>query len=64
MNKTINGNQLTVVVFVDDILATSVAEADLTWLIDNLKAKFAEVKGCVRDDFSYLGMHVHNNRGE
>jgi hypothetical protein len=64
MNKTISGNQLTVVVFVDDILATSAAEADLTWLMDSLKAEFAEVKGCVRDDFSYLGMHVHNNRGE
>ena len=52
------------VVFVDDILATSVAEADLTWLMGSLKAKFAEVKGCGRDDFSDLGMHVHNNRGE
>jgi hypothetical protein len=64
LNKTVGENQLTVVVFVDDILATCKDGAALEQLIVDLKGKFAEVKGCVRDDFSYLGMHVNNNRDE
>ena len=64
LNKTVGENQLTVVVFVDDILATCKDESTLEQLIDGLKGKFAEVKGCVRDDFSYLGMHVNNDRSE
>ena len=64
LNQTRGGKQLTVVIFVDDILATCEDESSLSWLIEELKNKFAEVKGCVRDDFSYLGMHVHNNHKE
>ena len=60
MNKTVSGNQLTVALFVDDILATSVDEEALTWLTDELKGEFDDVKGSISDDFSYLGMHVVN----
>ena len=62
MNKVVKGNQLTVAIFVDDILATCVDESSLTWLIDELKREFDEVKGGVKDDLSYLGMHISNNR--
>ena len=58
MNKMIDGEQLTVVIFVDDILATCVTASSLTWLIDALKKEFDEVKGGISDDLSYLGMHV------
>ena len=58
MNKTVDGNQLTVVIYVDDILATCVSAEAITWLLDELTAEFDEVKGGLSDDFSYLGMHV------
>jgi hypothetical protein len=60
MNKMVNEHQLTIVIFVDDILATSVSVSALTWLIDALKSSFDEVKGGVERDLSYLGMHVKN----
>ena len=58
------GKQLTVCLFVDDILATCETEDALTDLIDQLKREFEVVKGSVSDDFSYLGMHIQNNREE
>ena len=62
MNKTVNGNQITLALFVDDILATCVDEGTLTWIIEELKGEFDDVKGSISDDFSYLGMHVVNDR--
>ena len=64
MNKTIKGNQLTVVIFVDDILATSKDGESLTWLIDALAKEFDHVKGGIQTDFSYLGMHVKNKTAD
>ena len=61
MNKTVNGNQITVALFVDDILATSKDKEALTWLIGELDGEFDDVKGSISDDFSYLGMHVIND---
>lgn len=53
MNKTVSGEQLTVCLFVDDILATCASEEALTELIDQLKEDFEVViKGSVSDDFS------------
>ena len=57
-NKTVNGSQITVVIFVDDILATCVDPAVITWLIGEIVNEFDEVQGGLSDDFSYLGMHV------
>ena len=58
MNKTIDGRQLTVAIYVDDILALSVCEDDLNWLNEELKKEFDEIKSETSDDFSYLGMHI------
>jgi len=62
MNKTVSGEQLTVVIFVDDILATCKSDSVITDLVSQLREEFDEVKGGLTDDFSYLGMHVVNNR--
>ena len=64
MNKTVGGNQLTIVIFVDDILATCVDKVAITWLINELIKEFDEVKGGLSDDFSYLGMHVRHVPGK
>jgi len=64
MNKTVDGDQLTVVIFVDDILATHKEDKALTWLIEELKIKFDDVKGGVEVDLSYLGMHLKNKQSE
>lgn len=64
MNKTVGGNQLTVVIFVDDILATCRSESSLTWLIRALESEFDTVKGGIHEDLSYLGMHIKNKRHE
>ena len=62
MNKTYKGKQLTLCLFVDDILATCADKSGLTWIINQLKGLFDEVKGSISDDFSYLGMHVNIDR--
>jgi hypothetical protein len=54
MNKTYKGKQLTLCLFVDDILATCADKTGLTWIINQLKGLFDEVKGSISDDFSYL----------
>jgi hypothetical protein len=64
MNKTVSGAQLTIVIFVDDILATCISKEAITWLIDELVNEFDEVKGGLSDDFSYLGMHVRCEPGK
>jgi hypothetical protein len=60
MNKTIDGVQMTLVIFVDDILATCEIAEHLTWLISALEKEFDDVKGGISSDFSYLGMHIEN----
>jgi hypothetical protein len=44
MNKTVNGEQLTVVIFVDDILATCKSDSVITDLVSQLREEFDEVK--------------------
>jgi hypothetical protein len=51
MNKMVDGEKITLVIFVDDILATCVTEDPLTDLIDDLKEVFDEVKGGITSDF-------------
>ena len=64
MNKMVEECQLTIVIFVDDILATCASAHALTWLISALKDKFDEVKGGIETDLSYLGMHVKNKTAD
>jgi hypothetical protein len=42
-NKMINGNQLTVCVYVDDFLCTCVDESSLDWLAEQLRVRFKDV---------------------
>jgi hypothetical protein len=64
MNMYKDGEQITVTIFVDDILATSKLLTNLTWFTDQMNGQFAEVKAelDVRD-FSYLGMRVRTTNG-
>jgi hypothetical protein len=63
MNKTIEGRQLTLTIYVDDILAMSESEDDLKWLESELKTSFDEVSSELSQDFSYLGMHIKVENG-
>ena len=58
MNKIIDGKQCTLVIYVDDILALSVDDTGLEYVIDGLKTAFKEVTIEKSDDFSYLGMRI------
>lgn len=63
MNKeTKSGKQITAVIYVDDILVTCEDEGEIEVLIEELKNEFDEVKGGVKAEMSYLGMHMSNNR--
>jgi hypothetical protein len=64
MNKTMDGVQCTLVIYVDDILVLSKNEDHLQHVIKLLESKFEDVKSEVSDDFSYLGMRVQMKEGE
>jgi hypothetical protein len=58
MNKEIQGKQITLTIYVDDILAMSERVEDLEWLVGELNSTFDEVTSELSNDFSYLGMHI------
>jgi hypothetical protein len=58
MNLMINGIQLTIVIYVDDVLALSQNEDDIKWLVKQLSDEFGDVKYSDDLDVSYLGMHI------
>jgi len=58
MNKMVNDKQITLVVYVDDILALSEDMGAIEEVVARLKAKFGEVKHSTDKDLSYLGMHL------
>jgi hypothetical protein len=58
LNMIRNGKQLTLCVYVDDILALSENAEDLKWLEGELKEAFDEIQAEISEDFSYLGMHI------
>ena len=64
MNKTVNGKQCTLAIFVDDILALSVDTDTLEWLLAELKKEFDDVKADIGNDLSYLGMHIQLTNGK
>mmetsp|Transcript_34255 Transcript_34255/g.63912 ORF Transcript_34255/g.63912 Transcript_34255/m.63912 type:complete len:115 (+) Transcript_34255:423-767(+) len=57
-NTTCNGGQLTVMLYVDDLLITSKCKTSIDWLINQLRKKFDNVKEHREHDLSYLGMHI------
>ena len=55
-NAERNGHQITVCVYVDDLMVTSVDESDLSWVRDELVKKYKEV--------TYTDGEVHNYLGQ
>jgi hypothetical protein len=58
LNKMINGKQLTLVLYVDDLLVSTEMDDDIDWNIDQLRDRFGEVTTCRDKNLSYLGMHL------
>jgi hypothetical protein len=58
MNKMFDGNQCTLVVYVDDLLITCKRGDVLTTVTEELKSRFGDVKFSQEEDISYLGMHI------
>ena len=59
LNKTINGQQCTIMVYVDDLLVTCKEQAGLNQVITQLEETFqGDIKWSCDKDLSYLGMHL------
>jgi hypothetical protein len=54
-NTDRNGHQVTVCLYVDDLLITSVDEADIEWVVDTLRSKYETVSLNTGGLHSYLG---------
>ena len=63
MNKMINGKQCTLVIYVDDILATCVDAEVINEVVSELTREYGDVKACQDKDISYLGMHIRIENG-
>lgn len=64
LNKTINGKQCTILLYVDDLLITCVDEGALREVIQQLEDAFGgDVKHSFDKDLSYLGMHIKIEEG-
>jgi hypothetical protein len=64
MNVMRNGKQLTLAIYVDDILALSENAEDLEWFREELEKVFDDVKAETGGEFSYLGMHIILEKGK
>jgi hypothetical protein len=65
MNKTVNGKQLTVILYVDDLLLTCENDQAFEEVISGLKKAFGDditIKS--GKDLSYLGMHLNIQKGK
>jgi len=58
MNKMVNGKQLTVMIYVDDLLITCESQAAIQELAEQLRLEYGEIKLQQERDMSYLGMHL------
>ena len=58
VNTIRNDKQITLVIYVDDILILTEDEDNIEWVYKILKRKFDEVKIERGNDLSYLGMHI------
>ena len=61
LNKIVNGKQITVVIYVDDLLITCKDEKTLNDFVKDLESVFKEVKLSNKDVLQYLGYEVKNN---
>jgi hypothetical protein len=55
MNRMYNGKQLTVCIYVDDLLCSCEDETALDWFLDEMTKEFHEIKSTRGDLHSYLG---------
>jgi hypothetical protein len=62
LNNKGNGRDITVVLYVDDLLILSPNQGDIDWLIGKLKHEYKELSTETGDEFNYLGMVLQTNR--
>jgi hypothetical protein len=60
----IDGKQLTVCVYVDDLLCTSAAQADIRWLYNELSKTFKKVKFTDADEFEFVSLEISQRGGQ
>ena len=58
MNRMVNGKQLTVMIYVDDLLITCESQEAIQELTEQLRLEYGEIKLQQERDMSYLGMHL------
>jgi hypothetical protein len=64
LNKTVNGKQCTIMLYVDDLLVTCEDASTIAEVVKQLEAAFeGDVKSCYDRDLSYLGMHLKIEHG-
>jgi hypothetical protein len=57
-NRNWRGSQITIMLYVDDLLITCKSDEAIDWLLAKLEERFVEVKNSRDGDLSYLGMHI------
>ena len=63
MNTTRNGKQITVVIYVDDLLVFAEEQDSLLWFYELLDNRFDNVSHEIKDEISYLGMVITRTPG-
>jgi hypothetical protein len=58
MNKTVDGRQITILMYVDDLMVLAKEEKDLLWVRDLLLSHFDRIEWKIENEFTYLGMLV------
>jgi hypothetical protein len=64
MNKMVNGKQVTIVIYVDDLLVLALERESLEWVATMLKKEFNGVEYKIADELSYLGMVIQRFPGK
>ena len=62
MNYTKDGVELTIVLYVDDLLILWVEVGNMRWLVSELRQRFVSLTVETSDAFTYLGMYLERNR--
>ena len=57
-NKTINGNQTSIVIYVDDLAISSKSKADVHSTMELIRKEFIDIKIKESSEMSYLGMNL------
>jgi hypothetical protein len=58
MNATKNGRQVTLLIYVDDILVTTEDEENIKWVEHLLRKAYGDIQVEIGPDISYLGMRI------